>query len=134
MQIRKSEVDTEPKLPRYHCWRFEQVYWAANALQSHHQPVNPPLIRALFDAVGVCTEDRGNQWIGDALGAHGLHLPKDSRGNYILPPEGIGPELIVEWLLVDELLPIDPDLQKFWPAAAALSPPQPKQPRKAKAT
>jgi hypothetical protein len=125
-------VATEPKKPRYISWRGEQVCYASNALQAHNQPVNPPLIRALFDALNVCKDDKGNQWIGDVLGNHGLHLPKDNKGNYILPPEGIEPELILEWFLTPRPLPLDPDTQKYWPAAAALPPPQPKQPRKPK--
>src|SRR5512135_1269456 len=68
---RKSAVATAPKEPRLLSWRAEQVFWASNALLAHGHPVNPTLVRTLFNALHVLVEDRGNQWIGDALGGHG---------------------------------------------------------------
>jgi hypothetical protein len=127
---RKSAVATRE--PRHLCWRAEQVCWASNALQTYNHPINSTTIRALFDANRVLVEDRGNQWIGDVLGGHGLHLPKDQKGNYVLPEGGIGPEDIIQWFLVSFDYQWDTDCEKYFPAAAALPPPQPKQPRKPK--
>jgi hypothetical protein len=120
------------KEPRHLCWRAEQVCWASNALQAHSHPVNPTLIRTLFDALHLCTDDRGNQWIGDVLGNHGLHLSKDRQGNYILPEGGIEPELIVQWFIAPIDYKWDYDCKKYFPAAAALPPATASTPKKAK--
>jgi hypothetical protein len=125
-------VATAPKEPRLLSWRAEQVFWASNALLAHGHPVNPTLVRTLFNALHVLVKDRGNQWIGDALGGHGLHLPKDQKQNYVLPDEGIEPEYIIQYFLVPIDYKWDYDCEKYFPAAAALPPAAtttPKKPR-----
>jgi len=95
---------------------------AGTALWAHGHPVHPRLIRALFDAIHVCTNDDGNQWIGDALGAHGLHLRRDQHGNYAWPEDGIGPEDIILHFWAPLGYPWDTDSEKYFAAAAALPP------------
>jgi hypothetical protein len=116
--------------PRHLCWRAEQVCWASNALQTYNHPINSTTIRALFDANRVLVEDRGNQWIGDVLGGHGLHLPKDQKGNYVLPEGGIGPEDIIQWFLVPFDYQWDTDCEKYFPVVAALPPAAATTPKK----
>jgi hypothetical protein len=123
-------VATVPKEPRLLSWRAEQVFWASNALLAHGHPVYPALIRTLFNEQHVLTQDHGNQWIGDALGGHGLHLSKDQKRNYILPDEGIEPEDIIQYFIVPIDYEWDYDCKKYFPAAAALPPATASTPRK----
>lgn len=80
-------MSTAPKKPRQLVLRFEQVFHSATALKNHGHLVNSTTIRALLNELHLLTEDGGNQWIGDLLGEHGLHLAKYRKGgktNYTL--------------------------------------------------
>jgi predicted RNase H-like HicB family nuclease len=124
------QVATAPKKPRYLCWRFEQVFWASNALLAHNHGINAKAVRSIFDAAHVCTEDAGSQWIGDVLGAHGLRLQKDQKQNYIPPDEGITPEYIIQYFLVPFDYQWDTDCEKYFPVVAALPPAAATTPKK----
>jgi hypothetical protein len=116
-------VSTAPKKPRQLVWRFEQVFHSATALKNHGHPVNSTTIRALLNELHLLTEDGGNQWIGDLLGEHGLHLSKYRKGgktNYIVPDDEISPELITQWFRVPLGYPWDMEVEKFEAAAANL--------------
>jgi hypothetical protein len=137
----KSDVSTAPQKPRQLVWRFEQVFKSATALKNHGHPVNSTTIRALLNELHLLTQDGGNQWIGDLLGEHGLHLPKYQKGgktNYTVPDDGITPELIIEYFLVPLGYPWDMEVgvEKFEAAAATLprdvaaTPRKPAQPAK----
>jgi hypothetical protein len=116
-------VPTAPKKPRQLVWRFEQVFKSATALKNHGHLVNSTTIRALLNELHLLTEDGGNQWLGDVLGEHGLHLPNYQKGgktNYTVPDDGITPELITQWFLVPLGYPWDMEVEKFEAAAVTL--------------
>jgi hypothetical protein len=83
----------------------------------------PPRSACSLNELHLLQEDGGNQWIGDLLGEHGLHLAKYQKGgktNYIVPDDEISPELITQWFLVPLGYPWDLDFEKFEAAAATL--------------
>ena len=106
--------------PRLLNWRFEQVFLAADALLAHGHPVNPRAIRRVFTAAGLFLEDRGNQWIGDILGAHGLNLQRDPKGDYLMPEGGIQPEDMLKWFSLSFGYQFDNRGEKYFPIVAAL--------------